>query len=257
MKKKNSKLSIIAFVLCLTAVFGIIGAVLAIIDLAKKDKDQSHAFSIIGLGVLGAYILGVAFSDGSGSASVSNSSSSVSVSLRSSVSAMTNSSLESSSAGSLSSESNIDISGKEQSISNAFSSQSDSQLFGSSISAESVSDVSSYNPDKVNYSTAPVINGAKTAQIGTYAYYLYPGTKKDFSNDDLAKFAKANVDGLSGTYNYFVLVFDDNTCIFWSGCEIFIASYGTYSDQKTYLQDDVKYFLSYDYSNNTYTKSDN
>lgn len=247
MKKKNSKLSIIAFVLCITVIFSIVGIILAIVDLMKKDKTQTHTLSIVGLIVIGVFVTGATMLDEPSSNSTAKSSSA----------SVASSSAFASSIPSISSDTEMSTSIESQSSPSSSASSSVSCIPASSVSEVSEFDPSAYDPYKVNYSTAPVINGAKTAKIGTFAYYLYPGTKKDFSNDDLAKFAKSNVDGLDGTYNYFVLVFNDDTCIFWGGCNIYYADYGSFSDQHTYIPDSIKYTLCYDDSNNTYTKSDN
>lgn len=52
-KKAHSGLSIVAFVFSLTIILSIVGVVLAIIDLVKKNPEKKHVFSFIALGVGG------------------------------------------------------------------------------------------------------------------------------------------------------------------------------------------------------------
>lgn len=59
-KKAHSGLSIAAFVFSLTIILSIVGVVLAIIDLVKKNPEKKHVFSFIALGI-GGFITIVTF----------------------------------------------------------------------------------------------------------------------------------------------------------------------------------------------------
>lgn len=61
-RKKNSSLSVIAFIFSLLGCTFVLGFLLAIIDLCKKDKEHDHILSIFSIGISVAWIFLIAAS---------------------------------------------------------------------------------------------------------------------------------------------------------------------------------------------------
>ncbi len=72
---------------------------------------------------------------------------------------------------------------------------------------------------------ADVMNGAKTAKIGTWAYIeMKKASAKAASPEEYVEFARQRVSGQD--YNWFSVLFEDGTGIQFTGCHTYLATYG-------------------------------
>lgn len=77
---------------------------------------------------------------------------------------------------------------------------------------------------------ADVMNGIKTEKIGVWAYInMKKADAKAASPENYAEFARDVVNG-SG-YNWFSIIFEDQTGINFTGCYTYIATYGKLDDE--------------------------
>lgn len=82
---------------------------------------------------------------------------------------------------------------------------------------------------------ADVMNGTKTAKIGTWAYIeMKKASAKAASPEEYVEFARQRVSGQG--YNWFSVLFEDGTGIQFTGCHTYLATYGQLDEEGCMVQ---------------------